>query len=707
VIVATPSTAVFTAYRTAAVSPQMIVISNAGAGALTSLTATSGAAWLQATFMNGQSEANPTATLRLQPSIGTLTDGSYTTNVTVSSTTAGVAPRVIPVTLQVSAGPVAFKLEAVSSSSQGGSAGKPVSQPPSVIARASDNTPVPGVAVTFTVAGGGSISPTGVVLTNADGIAALTSWTLGTQPGASQTVTASSPGLAGSPLTFAATSLAASKLLKVSGDAQTTVLGGSLPQPVVVRVTDPNNVVVPNATVTFAVTAGGSVTPASATTDANGLASVSWTLGTTLGSQTLTASLIGPQGSPFVTFTANATGATDLQKVSGDGQQASAGSALPAPLRVRVTGANEQPVIGVTVTFQPNAGSGSATPTTATTDANGEASASWAMPTTTGPKALVASITTAAGVVNATFSATATAPPPSGIVIVDGDNQTGRGASALPRQIVARVVTTIGTGIPGATVTFTPATGAGQSFSPTTGTTDANGEVRTTWTLGSALGTYTATVASAGLPSRSISATANQLPPNVGIFTGGAAKVPSGAAPTVADQAVLAYSGPVSGEVPLSGGSFTTAALPAGTYTLSIISKSGAFPTTSVYGVVLAGGQTTSVGTISVAFAGTGTLRIAVHSCPVVGDANGTATVRLYPGVNSDGAVGAAYSWTIPLGNVNAVTSVGYGIYTMTITTQNNVNPSQVCALYKTSLAHSWAATDGTTTLPLIVLSNP
>jgi hypothetical protein len=43
----------------------------------------------------------------------------------------------------------------------------------------------------------------------------------------------------------------------------------------------------------------------------------------------------------------------------------------------------------------------------------------------------------------------------------------------------------------------------------------------------------------------------------------------------------------------------------------------------------------------------------------------------------------------------------------MTIASQNNVNPSQVCAAYSTSLAHSWATPDGTTTLPLIVLSNP
>jgi len=71
------------------------------------------------------------------------------------------------------------------------------------------------------------------------------------------------------------------------------------------------------------------------------------------------------------------------------------------------------------------------------------------------------------------------------------------------------------------------------------------------------------------------------------------------------------------------------------------------------------------------------------------------------------GSASPAYSFTIPFGNVNALTPIAYGIYTMTITTQNNVNPSQICAVYNAPFEFSWATTDGTTTLPLIVLSNP
>lgn len=703
VIGVSPTAAVFTGYRGLAVVPQTIAVTNAGAGTLTQLSATSSASWLQATFVDGVTTANPTANLRLQPTVGTLANGSHSATVTVSSGTAGVTPRTIPVTLQVSAGPVAFKIVAVSAPTQNGSAGQPVSQPPSVIVRAVDDTPVPGVAVTFAVSGGGTIAPTGAITTNAEGIAALASWTLGSQAGASQTVTATSPGLAGSPLTFTATTLSASKIVKVSGDNQSTVIGRALPQPIVVRVTDPNDAPVPNAAVTFAAGNGGSIAPVTATTDASGQASATWTLGTGLGAQTASATLVGPPGSPTVTFTATATGATAIAKVSGDGQQGPAGSVLPSPLRVRVTGANDLPVMGVTVTFS---GDGNATPATASTDANGDATAQWALPPSIGPKSMVASVSTGTGVATTAFTATATTPPPSGILIVDGDNQTGRAGLPLAKQVVARVVNTIGGGIAGATVTFTPAAGSGQSFSPASGTTDSNGEIRTTWTLGNALGNYTATVASPGLSSQTITATANQLPNNMGVVTGAAIRVPSGVAPPPADQAVVSYAGAANGQVTLTDGSFTTPVVPAGTYTLTVSSGAGNFAPTSVYGVSVTGGQTTSVGTIPLANNGTGSISLGVHACTNVGDTNGNAVVRLFSGVNADQGGTLTRQWTMPFGVTHSESNVPYGIYTMTITAVSN-DPSKVCRVHRQQVEHSFPNSGSLTSVGLILMSNP
>src|SRR5439155_305090 len=67
---------------------------------------------------------------------------------------------------------------------QSATAGTAVAVGPSVIVHDANGNPVAGVAVTFAVAsGGGSVTPTTPVTTGADGIAAVTSWTLGRKGG--------------------------------------------------------------------------------------------------------------------------------------------------------------------------------------------------------------------------------------------------------------------------------------------------------------------------------------------------------------------------------------------------------------------------------------------------------------------------------------------------------------------------------------------
>src|SRR5947199_4142279 len=87
---------------------------------------------------------------------------------------------------------------------QSATVGTAVATPPSVLVRDGAGNPVADVTVTFTVtSGGGTVSPTSGA-TNGSGIAAVTSWTLGTTPGNS-TLTATARGRTGSPVTFVAT----------------------------------------------------------------------------------------------------------------------------------------------------------------------------------------------------------------------------------------------------------------------------------------------------------------------------------------------------------------------------------------------------------------------------------------------------------------------------------------------------------------------
>lgn len=95
-------------------------------------------------------------------------------------------------------------IAAQSATSQQAAPGATVSQPPVVIVTDSGGNPVSGVSVTFAVTGGGG-SGTGLSQTSgADGTAKVTSWTLGAVAGLN-TMTATSAGLTGSPVSFFAT----------------------------------------------------------------------------------------------------------------------------------------------------------------------------------------------------------------------------------------------------------------------------------------------------------------------------------------------------------------------------------------------------------------------------------------------------------------------------------------------------------------------
>ena len=103
-------------------------------------------------------------------------------------------------------------------------------------------------------------------------------------------------------------------LTKVSGGAQQMPAGG-LAKPFVVLVQDQNGDPIPGATVTFAVTAGGGIlSTTSATTDENGQAATTLTLGSEPGANTVTVSVAGLDP---VIFTVTAKATPDFD---GDGE---------------------------------------------------------------------------------------------------------------------------------------------------------------------------------------------------------------------------------------------------------------------------------------------------------------------------------------------------------------------------------------------------
>ena len=120
-------------------------------------------------------------------------------------------------------------------------------------------------------------TPTGVVSAVANG---------------SGTLTASFEALSATAQVVVAQAPAA--IVVVSGGGQEGMAGSALAEAVVVRVDDGGGSPVAGATVTFSAAEGhGYADPATAATDADGLAATTWTLGDAAGAQTLTASVAG------------------------------------------------------------------------------------------------------------------------------------------------------------------------------------------------------------------------------------------------------------------------------------------------------------------------------------------------------------------------------------------------------------------------------
>ena len=90
-----------------------------------------------------------------------------------------------------------------------------------------------------------------------------------------------------------------------SGDAQQGLVSRSVPTALSVQVKNANNIPVQGKTVNFTAANGATVTPTSAVTDVNGIASTSLVLGPTEGTHTVTATIAG-QSTGSAVFTAKA-----------------------------------------------------------------------------------------------------------------------------------------------------------------------------------------------------------------------------------------------------------------------------------------------------------------------------------------------------------------------------------------------------------------
>lgn len=188
-----------------------------------------------------------------------------------------------------------------------------------------------------------------------------------------------------------------------TGNGQSATVTTAIAIPPSVKVTDAGGNPVAGVAVTFAVTVGGgSLTGAAQTTDVAGIATVgSWTMGTTYGTNRITATSPGLTGNP-VTFLATATAGTPTTMFVdvGDNQTAPAGTAVPVRPSIRITDTYGNGVPNLTVTFAVISGGGSATGLVKKTGSGGRALVgSWTLGSTPGTNTLraTASVSGVAG----------------------------------------------------------------------------------------------------------------------------------------------------------------------------------------------------------------------------------------------------------------------------------------------------------------------
>jgi plastocyanin len=233
-------------------------------------------------------------------------------------------------------------------------------------------------------------------------------------------------------------------------DGQVGVVGAELPLPLSVRVESDGE---PRAGVTVSWEASaGSILPVTSVSDAAGLASATWTLGTRTGAMTATSSVSGALGSP-VLF--HATGRAPLVHAfpvpPTDGQTGVVGTALPLPLRVRVT---SEHAIKAGATVHWHAFDGSVSPEASTTDADGIATAEWTLGTVAGSGKVEITVDSASS--PAMFFTATARPGPAARIAVFGDS-----VATLPlnhaagHPFTARVEDQYGNGIPGEAVSWT------------------------------------------------------------------------------------------------------------------------------------------------------------------------------------------------------------------------------------------------------------
>ena len=397
----------------------------------------------------------------------------------------------------------------VSGGNQTANAGSTLPQPVVAQVRAVDGVGVAGVTVTFAVASGAGVITPASAVSGANGQVS-TSWKLGPTAGP-QSMTATTTGLTGSPITVNATALAIVPSKLVMTTAPTNGTAGSALSPVAVTAQDAlgNTATAFTGDVSVAIGNNPGSATLGGTTTVKAVAGVATFPTLTLNrpgtAYTLTFTSSGLVGITSSTFDVTAGSAAKLvfRPVPG---AVDAGLVIVPALQVMAQDADGNSVTSftgnVTVAIGTNPGASTLSGTLTRAAVAGIATFNDLSLNRKGPSyTLVAS---AAGLASGTSTPFSVAPGAAvALGIVSGNAQT-KPAGSLLSPIAVRLHDALNNSIEGASIAFA-VTGGGGTLSAPSAVTDSSGTASVSWTIGSGPQTMTATYA--GLPAITITAT--------------------------------------------------------------------------------------------------------------------------------------------------------------------------------------------------------
>jgi hypothetical protein len=285
-------------------------------------------------------------------------------------------------------------------------------------------------------------------------------------------------------------------LTLLSGDGQRAPAGRRVAQPVTVQVVSRSGRPIPGIPVRFALEEGaGRAEPQADSSDAQGIARASWTLGGFPGRQSLSVTAEGIATPTVVTAEAEPVAANTRITVVSENLEGPAGATLSEPVAVRVTDTSGVALVDVPVAW--SAGDeGSVLAADSRTDSLGESRARWTLGPRSGTQRAYVQVGSARTVPRFAVAASATAGGAAKASLVGTVKYEGSVGKMLRPPVEIRVLDRAGNEVPGVPVTLLPATG---TVADSVITTDSTGLARLSWTLGRTAGVQHLTVGVEGI----------------------------------------------------------------------------------------------------------------------------------------------------------------------------------------------------------------